>query len=73
MATGYCLKDCNVDGKDYKTGAVGLDEEELERLCASYPNPFQTAHPPSPAGTNPASETSDETSGTADATDQAGT
>lgn len=73
MATGYCQKDCNVDGKDYKAGAVELDEEELERLCASYPNLFQTAHPPSTAGTNPASETSDETSGTADATDQAGT
>ncbi len=73
MATGYCQKDCNVDGKDYKAGYVELDEEELERLCASYPNLFQTAHPPSPAGTNPASETSDETSGTADATDQART
>ncbi len=73
MATGYCQNNCNVDGKDYKAGAVELDEEELERLCASYPNLFQTAHPPSTVEPTPAAETSDETSGTADATDQAGT
>ena len=73
MATGYCQNNCNVDGKDYKAGYVELDEEELERLCASYPNLFQTAHPPSTVEPTPASETSDETSGTADATPQTGT
>lgn len=64
MATGYCLKDCNVDGKDYKAGYVELDEEELERLCASYPNLFQTAHPPT---------TAHETTTTGDETSEAGT
>jgi len=73
MATGYCQKDCNVDGKDYKAGYVECDEEELERLCASYPNLFQTALPPSTADTHPAPEAPHETTGTEDATPQAGT
>lgn len=71
MATGYCQKDCNVDGKDYKAGYVELDEEELERLCASYPNLFQTAVPPSAAPTQPAPETANETPETEDTTHQA--
>jgi len=71
MATGYCQKDCNVDGKDYKAGYVELDEEELERLCASYPNLFQTAVPPSTAPTQPEAETSHETPETTDTTGQA--
>ena len=63
MVTGYCLKDCNVDGKDYKAGYVELNEEELERLCANYPDLFQTAQPPS---------TPHETTETGDETGQAG-
>ena len=72
MVIGCCLKDCNVDGKDYKAGCVELEEEELERLCASYPDLFQTSQPPGTAGTNPAPETPHETTGTEDATRQAG-
>jgi len=71
MATGYCQKDCNVDGKDYQVGYVELDEEELERLCASYPNLFQTAVPSSAAPSQPTPETPHETPETEDTTHHA--
>jgi hypothetical protein len=73
MGIGDCLRDCNVDGKDYHAGRVELDEEELERLCASYPDLFQAAPPASTAATFPAPETSHETTGTQGETHQTGT